>query len=71
MIELNRCPLEKLRAFADLSDYNMLLDPVKLKEIAVRGDDAHDIKGFDIPHNPAVCSYKPYGTYFPIRYVVM
>ena len=55
-----KADLEKLRDIADSIDFNMLLDPQKLREKAIQGDTNHNIASFDINHMPQESTILPY-----------
>eukprot|EP01039_Chlorochromonas_danica_P004477 gene4477-4905_t len=66
-IVLIRTPLPKLRAFADLLDFRMLLDPQEVTRQLAAGDPEKQIAGVTIAHNPEVTPIYPnqyiYGKY--------
>lgn len=57
---LIRAPINTLRNFADDTTHKMLLDPVKLKELANAGNPEKNIAPFDVPDNKAIVKFDPY-----------
>jgi len=51
---LIRTPLEKLKDFAEETDFKIKLDPVRIKVKLAEGDKEHNIEGVNIAHLPDV-----------------
>ena len=65
---LIRAKIERLRTFAAELEYQMLLDPVKLKEAAESGCPEKDITPLCIPHIPEESRVRPHDfIYAPYR----
>ena len=65
---LIRAPADKLKIFCDQLDFNILLDPKVLKEMAERGNEIAHIAPFSIAHNPVETAITPYEfIYAPYR----
>lgn len=60
VLVLIACPMQKLRVFADLVDYKMLLDENALEEHAKRGDPEKGIPPIEVAHQPGVTKRRPY-----------
>lgn len=57
---LLRAPIEKLRAFADKIDFQMLLDPVEVESQLASGDAEKNIAPVHIPHYSDITRYSPF-----------
>jgi hypothetical protein len=58
----------KLAAFADLIDYELMLDPIELQKICEKGCPEQNIAPVTIFDDRSVCKYSPY-EYIHARYV--
>jgi hypothetical protein len=65
---LVRYTQDKLGAFADFINYEMLLDPVELKKICEEGNPKENISPVTLFHDPNVSRFLPY-EYIHARYV--
>ena len=61
---LLKCPLPVLRKFASVINYEMLLDEHVAQHLAATGDSERQIKGFTIPHDVTVTTYRPFEEIF-------
>lgn len=57
---LIRTPLEKLRAFADIYNFSMLLDPVVTKEKLEAGNESKNIGPIFLEHQPLITNIQPF-----------
>lgn len=60
ILVLVRAPIDKIRAFADSTDYKMFLDPTELQKTIEAGNEQQGIAGRVIPHLEEVTRLKPY-----------